>query len=357
LKSKKRYLSLSILLLIVNTFLVPLSPQEGDKSEARKRWEKALESNPISVTSKKLLFKFSYPADPSEENEIYIVQGSNLCADIKKDIYVSDSRDHAILKFDIKGNFIKRLGRKGQGPGELINPLDIFCNEGLYIFVLDDGNRRINKYDTEGKIQSSFKYFKSYNSFGIRKSDKIYASYFSINPEDPLIDVLDLKGNVIKSFGKRIKFNKFNKAKNEVLLSLNDNGDIYVVWKNLDHVRKYSKEGELLIDLNINYKPINEIAKKNLNMEKNKQGNLEMYNLIMGMRTKKNGFYLFRSYPRIEILEFNDNGEIEDIFWHETEFSYIPGDFLVIRKNNSIDFHILQQYPESEIDVFGIKKN
>ena len=77
----------------------------------------------------------------------------------------------------------------------------------------------------------------------------------------------------------------------------------------------------------------------------------------MGMRAKENGFYLFRSYPRIEILEFNDLGEIEDIFWHQTEFQYIPGDFMVLRKNNSIEFHILQQYPESEIDVFEIKKN
>ena len=355
---KKRILQINALLFVIFTLMGLFYPQQSDKEkEALLKWKKALEDNPVPEIAKKLQYKFSYPDEKSEENGIYLIQGSNLCIDKKDNIFVTDSRAHTILKFNITGNFIQNIGQKGQGPGELINPRNIFCDDRDHIFVLDDGNRSIKTFDKEGKFINGFKYFKSYFSMEIDEKDKIYANYVSVNPEDPLIDVIDLKGTVTHSFGNRIKINSNDKSNNEVFLSLNANGDIYVVWKNLDFVRKYSQEEELLVDLKISYKPIKEIANKNLKAKKDKQNRLTFYNLIMGMRAKENGFYLFRSYPRIEILEFNDNGEIENIYWHDTQFQYIPGDFIVIENNNGLEFHILQQHPESQIDVFEAEIN
>ncbi len=62
---------------------------------------------------------------------IYIVvdQGQNL--------YVLDSKNHRILKFDKTGKFLWRAGRKGQGPGEFQNPHKIKVTGENHVAVMD----------------------------------------------------------------------------------------------------------------------------------------------------------------------------------------------------------------------------
>jgi len=44
-----------------------------------------------------------------------------------------------ILKYDSRGNFIRSIGRKGQGPGEYQNPQSLFVDEHNDLFVNDQG--------------------------------------------------------------------------------------------------------------------------------------------------------------------------------------------------------------------------
>ena len=52
------------------------------------------------------------PADSYFENP------STLTCDPNGNIYVADSGALNIKKFDMQGNFLKTIGREGQGPGE-----------------------------------------------------------------------------------------------------------------------------------------------------------------------------------------------------------------------------------------------
>ena len=64
-------------------------------------------------------------------------------ADSEGNIYVVDRRrtsDYFIAKFDKSGNFIKDLGRKGQGPGEIQGILFIKINIQDQILISDRGN-------------------------------------------------------------------------------------------------------------------------------------------------------------------------------------------------------------------------
>ncbi len=81
-------------------------------------------------------------------------------ADSEGNIYVVDRRrtsDYFIAKFDESGNFIKDLGRKGQGPGEIQSILFIKINSQDQILISDRGNRKILVLDIDGELVNEMK--------------------------------------------------------------------------------------------------------------------------------------------------------------------------------------------------------
>lgn len=61
-------------------------------------------------------------------------------------IYIADTKQHAIFVADAKGRLVRRIGRKGQAPGEFIEPVRITAND-RFIFVYGHGNHRIQVFD------------------------------------------------------------------------------------------------------------------------------------------------------------------------------------------------------------------
>jgi DNA-binding beta-propeller fold protein YncE len=75
------------------------------------------------------------------------------------EIYVTDSRRSSILVFDADYNYLRSIGSPGEGESELNFPMDsqiIARNDGgttVYdVFVADQGNNRIQIFDTDGNI-------------------------------------------------------------------------------------------------------------------------------------------------------------------------------------------------------------
>jgi len=74
-----------------------------------------------------------------------------LCFDEKGYIYIVDSGNHRVQKFDINGRFILKFGSKGKYEGQLSNPTDVVFRKGM-LYVTDTGNRRIACYDDSGNF-------------------------------------------------------------------------------------------------------------------------------------------------------------------------------------------------------------
>lgn len=89
-----------------------------------------------------------------ETGEEYLVFHSelDLAIDSELNIYVLDIRNHRLLKFDNKGNFIWKAGRKGQGPGEFLNPFNVKISPSAEICVLDYPFH-IHLFDIQGKYK------------------------------------------------------------------------------------------------------------------------------------------------------------------------------------------------------------
>jgi len=81
---------------------------------------------------------------------LYSIQ--SFASDSKNNLYVLDSMEHNIKMFSESGNFIRAIGKKGQGPGEMLLPSSLELNERNELIVYDGGNRRIIMYSTSGDV-------------------------------------------------------------------------------------------------------------------------------------------------------------------------------------------------------------
>lgn len=71
-------------------------------------------------------------------------------------IYVADQRNNRIQKFDQNGKFLLAWGSSGSENGQFNQPSGIFVGNQDNVFVTDTWNHRIQKFDSEGKFIMAF---------------------------------------------------------------------------------------------------------------------------------------------------------------------------------------------------------
>lgn len=68
-------------------------------------------------------------------------------------IFMTNNREHTVHKFDSSGRKVLTFGRKGQGPGDFVNPSSPSVMDGKYVVVGEYAtNRRISLFDFDGKF-------------------------------------------------------------------------------------------------------------------------------------------------------------------------------------------------------------
>jgi DNA-binding beta-propeller fold protein YncE len=82
----------------------------------------------------------------------------DIATDVFSDVYVADSGNSRIQKFDSAGKFITKWGSTGSGDAQFNGTLDIATDPiaNVYIFVGD--NQSIHKFDSEGKFLGTFRF-------------------------------------------------------------------------------------------------------------------------------------------------------------------------------------------------------
>lgn len=65
-------------------------------------------------------------------------------------VYVTDSWNHKVQKFETDGTFVLSWGRLGADPGEFSEPKAIACGRNGTVYIGDTGNYRVQMFDSEG---------------------------------------------------------------------------------------------------------------------------------------------------------------------------------------------------------------
>jgi hypothetical protein len=197
----------------------------------------------------------------STDDNILFYMPTAMAFDAEGHIYVLDSGNHRIQKFDADGQYVATIGNQGQGPGEFQYPQSIDVDSDGMLYVSESMNRRIQILTPEGKEQKTVKMidnsvglvrtFGSEHmlmggtglfSFGMRMMDD------EVKELPKFLKILDKEGKVHKDFGEQHNFNDFlmNRMGNQFHFILDNNDNIYVAFDYQNRIEKYAPDGTLL---------------------------------------------------------------------------------------------------------------
>lgn len=341
------------LLLILELFAVRQQRSNSKDYQARMRKE-WLKKVPLPKDAIELELKFSFPSEELMDKDIYLYGARIISNDSAGNVYVLDSRAHRVLKFDSFGNYLLQIGCKGQGPGEFnYGPFSVMMVDN-FIIVHDSG--RIQFFDGHGEYVKSFKISKTYQDMVISDDGLIFAASISYGEQSLLIDVLDLEGELLYSFGKPKKFKSSQGQLNRVKLAMNQNGELIAAFIHFPIIRKYSKSGKLLTEFRLEHEAIKtqeDINQKRISSQtKGRTGYIIITSAIKAIGDR---IYILHTVPRIKIIELDNKGERKLVYWYVRPYGYSVVDFLVQNRGNQNFFYLLQMSPENKIEVFGPK--
>jgi len=132
------------------------------------------------------------------------IEGLNHPFDLainREGLFITEFSGDRIVHCRPDGRVVKRFGETGTGPGQLLGPQYITDDGRGYLYVTDQGNRRIAKFDYEGNFILSFG--KETAMFGgIREPTGIQAwndFIFVADKKKQQLIVFDESGNYIKA--------------------------------------------------------------------------------------------------------------------------------------------------------------
>ncbi|MEA2005322.1 MAG: 6-bladed beta-propeller [Acidobacteriota bacterium] len=171
------------------------------KGTIEKKGNKIIVNNPSQPVIKD--FKLSLEeqfilGNQKDENDIFY-RVVSIALDSKENIYVLDSRDYCIKVFNPQGKFVKRIGRKGQGPGEF--PESAFAmkiTENDDIYILFPNNARIDKFNKQGIYKKSIEIPPFTGRFYIDSSENIFAETAIWNEKGERRRIIKVKNGMVK---------------------------------------------------------------------------------------------------------------------------------------------------------------
>jgi len=325
------------------------SSREGYQAKLRNEWLKKV---PLPKYAVELEWKFSFPSEDLIDKDIYFYGARSISSDSAENIYVSDSKAHRVLKFNSSGNYLQQIGHKGKGPGEFsYGPFNVtFADNSL--IVRDSG--RIQSFDENGKYVKSFKLSKIYHDIVISDKGLILAAPFSYTEQSHLIDVLSKEGEILYSFGELKRFKHSQHYLNRVRLALTHHGELLVAFVHFPIIRKYSIDGEFLLEFRIEHEAIKSQEKINQKrISAQKKAGIGFIEIITAIKTIRDSIYVLHTVPRIKIFEFDNDGKQKSQYWYTRPYGYSVTDFLIRNKANEKLFYFLQVTPENKIEVFA----
>ena len=171
--------------------------------------------------------------------------------DASGNIYVADQGNTAIEKFDSSGVYQSQFGSSGTGDGEFLNPVGIVFDGSGNIYVLDYGDAshaRVQKFDSSGVYQSQF------GSFGSGDGDfefpqgiaiDAFGNIYVADSNNYRVEKFDSSGVYQSQFGSHGTGN--GQFGGPSAITIDALGNIYVVDPFNNNVQKFDSNGNFIL--------------------------------------------------------------------------------------------------------------
>jgi hypothetical protein len=312
------------------------------------------------AAGQEMVFQYSFPTEAMLAQDVYIKYGAGLACDRAGNVWVVDSGERVLLKFDPAGRFLKKAGRQGQGPGEFSRPGTIHVAEDGDLLVLDGGNMSMIILSAEGEFKRSFKLLRRYEDFCVDKG-KIYAVYNGPREDRKTVDVLSMSGDLLGSLGEApdlgpvIPYNA--RIANSKCISCGPEGRLLVGWTffPIVHVLAAGRK-ETIVKIEIDDPKLKEKYRNNLGELNVRKDTPSIYYVVQRTRAHRGGFLASIPAERIEILDCDLKGKIQATYWAPIpEEEYLGRDFICRQDGRTTWIYILQTRPDSKVNVYKVE--
>jgi len=162
-----------------------------------------------------------------------------VAADSSGNVYVTDSSNSRVEKFDGSGNLILKWGTQGSGNGQFNGPGGIAVDSSGNVYVTDYGNSRVQKFDSSGN------FILKWGTQGSGNGQFLYPSWIAV----------DGSGNVYVNDVGNFRIEKFGSSGNFILtwpigvmyfaseVAVDSSGNVYLADSGNNRIVKFTSTG------------------------------------------------------------------------------------------------------------------
>ena len=168
-----------------------------------------------------------------------------LAVDAQDNVYVVDKGNYRIQKFDAAGNFILSWGSQGTGDGQFVRPIYVAVDAQGHVFVTDDRNPVVQKFDANGVFLGKW------GSLGAAEGQFNHATGIAVDSEGNVY-VSDYENQNIQKFDNNGRFllswrtGTTARFGTPEAIAIDANDRIYVTDSELKQVEVFDQNGETL---------------------------------------------------------------------------------------------------------------
>ena len=185
----------------------------------------------------------------------------SIAVDEKERIYVLDTKEAHVKVFDKNGDYVKTVGRRGQGPGEMSLPFSINITSQNEIMVQDLNNRRIMFYSLDGNFIKSLSTAKILIvGSHIDSKGNIIGIVSTRGPEKQIIELKKFDSNLnylysLSSFSLA-SGSSFNPFMPELCWAVSKEDCVMCGYPEKYEIKVYNSEGNVIKRVVKDYKPV-----------------------------------------------------------------------------------------------------
>lgn len=243
---KTRHLSGLVLILILTTFI------EVSAQDKRSVGDYILKQKQDVLLSKHEIFR---PA-----SSIDMTKDGNRIA-------FFDLAKYKIVVHNLQDSTFQLFGNKGRGPKELEQIFDLKVDDNEIIFIIDTGNNKILKWNTNGEFIEEMsvgtRFIRPARFTICENSDLMYILSSQYGP-DGLLHQYTKAGKLNLSFYKIQDREERRVFYTDGTLACDDQENMYYARRYVNEIEKYNKHGELVYTLPVyNSEPNEEVTRTN----------------------------------------------------------------------------------------------
>lgn len=169
-----------------------------------------------------------------------LFQWVGVIADSNGYIYVTDTMDYSLKKFDARGNLLKKAGQKGQGPGEFMAPRYLGISE-RFLYVTDQFRPEIQVFDKDLNYIRSILILMPVSDLKVLSDNEIAVATFSMTKSGRIF-VFNAKGTINRELLYSDK--KLPLMMDLVSFDFDSQDNLYIAYSYQDKIEKFNPEGK-----------------------------------------------------------------------------------------------------------------